>query len=461
MRSKSKKSQGDYPPIEQSGCFETIKQITSNDLPWFLLQAAKDLKSMTYQLNPLLAKMFFCPMFVVIGEPKLSHKILTDPLSTKPEELYEAVEAVHATGTKSMFTSNGPYWQSRRRGVATAFSSAHIRRMNDVASAKVDEWIQTELLGKFIPNDEAFDVGLEMFDLVGAALSETAFEYKMSKEEAKNYADDLDLAFDEFTFKSATNPLRKPFGLLLPDRQRAFAASKRVRAFALKLIASYRELENPTKDTIIDRVMKNTAYKSDDERVADLTFILVAGRDTTSFTIAFILRELAKHPSEQQKLREALLEARDNGEDLTKSDALRKVVKEGMRLYPVAAAGAQRTIGREYRTKEGYILPKGTVVWLPFLLPLRSEDIYADPDSFVPSRWDEPTEEMDEAFFPFALGQQNCVGQALAKAEMNVILARICSEFELELVDEGTLDHILTLKPMKAMLKARRVVSTK
>jgi cytochrome P450 len=44
-----------------------------------------------------------------------------------------------------------------------------------------------------------------------------------------------------------------------------------------------------------------------------------------------------------------------------------------------------------------------------------------------------------DAFNPFSLGKQNCVGQSLAKAETQAIVARICSEFEFELQveDEG------------------------
>ena len=63
-----------------------------------------------------------------------------------------------------------------------------------------------------------------------------------------------------------------------------------------------------------------------------------------------------------------------------------------------------------------------------------------------------------EAFFPFSAGKQNCIGQSLANAEINTIIPRICSEFELELVDEGQSDYFLTLKPVNTMIKAKKVV---
>jgi len=64
---------------------------------------------------------------------------------------------------------------------------------------------------------------------------------------------------------------------------------------------------------------------------------------------------------------------------------------------------------------------------------------------------------MLDAFNPFSLGKQNCVGQSLAQAETFAIVARICSEFELSVESEGTVDFFLTLKPVGARLRARKL----
>ena len=60
-------------------------------------------------------------------------------------------------------------------------------------------------------------------------------------------------------------------------------------------------------------------------------------------------------------------------------------------------------------------------------------------------------------FMPFSLGKHNCIGQVLAGAHLHTIVARICSEFELTLEDEGKADFFMTLKPVGARLKATRV----
>ena len=62
---------------------------------------------------------------------------------------------------------------------------------------------------------------------------------------------------------------------------------------------------------------------------------------------------------------------------------------------------------------------------------------------------------MKDAFLIFSAGKQNCLGQSLANAELNCILPMILSKVELEVVEEGTTEFFLTLKPKGAILKPK------
>ena len=65
---------------------------------------------------------------------------------------------------------------------------------------------------------------------------------------------------------------------------------------------------------------------------------MLAGHDTTAFSISWILLCLAKHPEEQTKLRESLNQY-DTPEEWIHSEQLQFIIKEGMRMYPVARSG--------------------------------------------------------------------------------------------------------------------------
>lgn len=79
--------------------------------------------------------------------------------------------------------------------------------------------------------------------------------------------------------------------------------------------------------------------------------------------------------------------------------------------------------------------------------------VFGEHDKFRPSRWKDPTQEMKDSFLIFSAGKQNCIGQSLAKAELQCIIPKILSVVDLEVENQGTTEWFLTLKPVGAMLK--------
>ena len=120
-------------------------------------------------------------------------------------------------------------------------------------------------------------------------------------------------------------------------------------------------------------------------------------------SIAFTLLELARNPREQTKLRESLRAMPRTS--WANSECLKCVVKEGMRLHPVGRS--MRVAGSDTRTSRNKLVPKGALCINHFLLLFRNPDIFAAPASFLPSRWENPSREMLDAFNPFSLGKQN------------------------------------------------------
>lgn len=452
-KSKIVKDGYGYPPRAPVGTWETLRKAASSDYPWWLLEVAHELKSGIFRLALPIPG---APMVVAVGEGGAFRQIMTDPLTRKPR-LYEEFRPVNG-GTATLFSSFGNAWHAKRKAVAPAFASKHVRRMNDVALAKVESWME----GRLRPAAEAgdsIDFDEEILHVILSAISETAFEYSMSKEESSMFISELELALTEFALKAPSNPLRKFVGMLLPERRRAFAAGQNLRRLSLTIIASYRKLEAPLHGTIIDLLMRSTAFKDDGEKAAQIVEFLVGGHDTTAHSIAWTLLELARNPVEQVKLRDSLTGLAQG--QMGNSDYLAMVIKEAMRLHPVAAASTYRQIGRDMVTNGTYkyFLPKNSIVILPFLVQFRDSLVFDQPDLFKPSRWENPTKEMIDAMHPFSFGKQNCVGQSLASAQMKAILPKICSEFELTVEDEGRADFFLTMKPAGVLLKAKQVQS--
>jgi cytochrome P450 len=332
--------------------------------------------------------------------------------------------------------------------------------MNLVALAKTDEWID-QTLRPLIAEGKSFNVGSEMINLLLQSISETAFEYTMSPQEVEMFKRELDLNMTEFAQKSTKNPFRNSvFGNLLPGRRRAKVSARRLQDHGLKIIESYRGLKKPVEGTIIKLIMTNPCYQNDKERAADVLAMMIAGHDTTAYKLAWTLKELAQNSEIQSQLRQSIQMAQRKGEDPSQLELVRTVIREGIRLHPVSASGPIRKLGRDFVTKEGTVMPAGSIVFLPIITLHRDPSIFGkDWDQFKPDRLDKAnvTNEMNQALLPFSVGRQNCVGQPLANAELQCMLPRIISQFELTIDQPGTAEYVLTLRPVNTMLTARAV----
>ena len=87
------------------------------------------------------------------------------------------------------------------------------------------------------------------------------------------------------------------------------------------------------------------------------------------------------------------------------------MVDEGLRFEPVV--GGLPRIAVQDLEIDGYLVPRGTPIAVSLLSALRDPDVYAEPERFDIFRQDHPR------WHPiFGGGAHRCVGEALARAEM-------------------------------------------
>mmetsp|Transcript_2665 Transcript_2665/g.3561 ORF Transcript_2665/g.3561 Transcript_2665/m.3561 type:complete len:490 (+) Transcript_2665:208-1677(+) len=439
------------PPYATNGMLDGIKTFSGADkpLPIGLLDLARKAGN-NFQIHlPTTRMTFFSADINVVKE------VLNDRDALKSDR-YHAFRLMH-DGGDDIFTSDGMYWKHSRKGMAPAFSSNHIRRMNEVVVEKTEEFIQSRL-NDFVKSGESFDLCDEMMSLTLVIICKAAFEYEMSSNEQEYFVHELELALTEV--QKASIPFRWRLGSFIPTVQRARQAGKNVLALATNILETYKKLENPTKGTAIDCIVNNPNYKSDRERASDLVILLFAGHDTTSFSLAFTLLELSLHQDEQDKLRNALRQMPSMDERI-KCLELQCVIKEGLRINPTAALASGRYLAKDLIVKGGddkdMLIPKGSAFGYSPMLVCRNEQYFKDAHLFKPRRWIDPSKEAVAALQPFSIGRRSCVGQNLAQAEMQNVLARLCSDFRFHCKDEGINTYAGTWKPYKSRLTVEKV----
>ena len=182
--------------------------------------------------------------------------------------------------------------------------------------------------------------------------------------------------------------------------------------------------------------------------------LLFAGQDTSAATLSWTIHLLSIYPDIQSRLAKELNSViLEDGKQhhrkititrqiISKLPYLDAVVKEAMRLYPVAPFVVRRVQDeiclkdpRQNKESNGNIsLPTGSIacIWIYGLH--RNPTLWHRPNDFIPDRWlDEKSRDVGQtngAYMPFAAGPRNCVGQPIAQVVLRTLLARLLLQFE-------------------------------
>ncbi|CAB9515155.1 Psoralen synthase (Fragment) [Seminavis robusta] len=453
---RSNKSRQEPPPLTKNvGLFQTIAEITGGRMRDFLIEQFQKVGGI-YRL-PFPS---FAPMVVVVANTQDARAIYKDPAHTKPPVMYGAIDEF-SSGPNIVTTRGvpGDSWYHRRKAINPAFAPKIVHRMNRVALEKAGKWIAdtlAPLVGKDNMPPKPFNVGRETILLTIAVICKAAFDYDISDTEREEVRLSMQKGIEEFTIKTMINPLRRVGTWCLPDRREAYQAVAKLKTFAVKIMELYRKNPSPTPDTVIDVIMKNPNYKDDSERIPDIVMMLFAGHDTTGYTMAFALLELAKSPNEQQKLRDELINSKDEG---ASPPYLKAVLNETMRLHPTSPLTGIKELGSDFASKDGYLVPKGSIIFIAQIALARDAILFPDAFQFQPSRWLEGnvTEDAKQALFPFSLGKRNCVGQPLVNAQLNSVLPLLIRQFEFTVEDEGQIVTQGTTRLDNCYLKATKI----
>ncbi|GLJ17608.1 hypothetical protein SUGI_0306620 [Cryptomeria japonica] len=199
--------------------------------------------------------------------------------------------------------------------------------------------------------------------------------------------------------------------------------------------------QNPQviRNDFLTKLLKEESWP--DEIIIDLLlFIMFAGYETSSTSMAFAIKFLTNNPRALEELRvehDSLL--KDNGnrkltwDDYQAMKFTHCVIKETLRLGN-AGLGAYREAKQDIKFKDFVIPKEWTVLVLLFGTHL-DEKYYPEPFTFNPWRWqnESPLALSDNPWFmPFGRGARLCPGFHLARFEIALFLHNFVTKFRWE-----------------------------
>ncbi|KAI6699304.1 hypothetical protein NL676_013628 [Syzygium grande] len=226
---------------------------------------------------------------------------------------------------------------------------------------------------------------------------------------------------------------------------------KRVDTFIQGLVDEHKRRKGDPEfvDSMISHLLRLQEFEPEsysDLMIKGLVIVmLVAGTDTSSVTLEWVMTNLLNNPDKLEKARaeidsvighDRLMEE----SDVSKLPYLQCIISETLRLNTTVPllvpheSSADCTIG-------GYLVPRGTVVVVNAWAIHRDPELWQDPTTFKPERFEgNDGEKHHKLILPFGLGRRACPGASLAQRVMGLMLGLLIQCFNWERVSEEEID---------------------
>ncbi|KAL5556176.1 hypothetical protein UlMin_038412 [Ulmus minor] len=250
--------------------------------------------------------------------------------------------------------------------------------------------------------------------------------------------------------------------------------AKRADAFVQGLIDEQRSMRG-SKNTMIDHLLSlqesQPEYYTDQIIKGFVLVMLVAGTDTSSVTMEWVMSNLLNHPQVLKKAKDELDHHLGQGpeehlvdeSDVSKLYYLQSIISETFRLYPVTPLLVPH-FSSDDCTIGGFDVPRDTIVLVNAWAIHRDPKLWDHPENFNPERFEVGESEIHKLVL-FGLGRRACPGQFLAQRVIGLTLASLIQCFEWKRIGEEEVDmregkgaNLPKATPLEAMCKARPIM---
>nr|XP_010927381.1 abscisic acid 8'-hydroxylase 3 [Elaeis guineensis] len=223
---------------------------------------------------------------------------------------------------------------------------------------------------------------------------------------------------------------------------RGLEARNRMYAMLDSIISKRRDGKDVHHDFLQTLLRKHSKEETDDDsdKLTDaqlkdnILTLLVAGHDTTTAALTWLIKFLGENPDVLQNLREehiGIQERRHGSSHLTWSEVNNmpytiKVISETLRKATILP-WFSRKAAQDFSI-DGCDIKKGWSVNLDVVSIHHDPDVFPNPEKFDPSRFDNPLKPF--SFLGFGSGPRMCPGINLAKLEICVFLHHLTCRFK-------------------------------
>ncbi|MDQ2822915.1 MAG: cytochrome P450 [Pseudomonadota bacterium] len=403
------------------------------------VQVHQDMENWSRTYGPLFRVAVPGTAMLVVADPELIKQMLCARPTTFRRPAITTEVATEMGGVPGVFEAEGAAWRNQRQMVMQAFAphavKAYFPALVRVAQRLQRRWEAAATQQR--PIDLGAELRLYTVDIVAGL----AFGSDVNTIEAGDNAiqRNLDEILPAIARRSmAAFPYWRYVKLPRDVRLEHCVAHTRLAVDSLVAQAKKRMHDAPARPDNMLEAMLAAAAREDSgvtERdvAGNVLTMLLAGEDTTSNSLAWLIYLLHAHPVVLARAREEVLRVvPDVGalciEQVDRLDFVEACAHEALRLKPPAAFIPLEALTE---TMVGDVqIDAGTIVWCVMRAGSLDDTWFAHAAQFDPQRWLDDTVDK-KASMPFGAGPRTCPGRYLALLEIKVAIAMLLARFDI------------------------------
>jgi cytochrome P450 len=377
---------------------------------------------------------------VTIDPAVIQHVLKTNAENYQKSEI-QVKRMGHFLG-KGLLTTHGEAWRTQRRLIQKGFDRKQLDALSSIMQDSLAESLRDfDRKVRVGP----VDIYPHLMKITFAMVARSLFGARLKDE-------DIDLVshtiatVQEFIVRQTLQPYLNPWFSVSGELRRHEEMRTRADAVLLEYIKKRRN-EPPGQDllqTLMDARYSDGHGMSDELVLSESMQLLVAGHETSSNGLSWLLYLLSSRPDVLERMRQefdsVLGDAPLSHADVPKFEFSTQVIQETLRLYPPfwmidRMAVADDRVG-------DVAIPSGSTVIVFVYGAHHAPRYWQNPEDFDAERFTKANEKLRQpfTFLPFGGGPRGCIGANYAMLQILMILSDLLRRYDFQLAPGQTIE---------------------
>jgi cytochrome P450 len=343
---------------------------------------------------------------------------------------------------KGLLTTHGEAWKTQRRLIQKGFDRKQLEALSSIMQDSLSDSLQS--FDKQISAGPV-DIYPQLMKMTFAMVARSLFGARLKDEDIELISDTI-CTVQEFIVRQTLEPYLNPWFAVSGELRKHEEMRARADSILMRYIKERRQ-QAPGQDllqTLMDARYSDGEGMSDELVLSESMQLLVAGHETSSNALSWLLYLLSSRPDCLEKVRQefesVLGDAALSFGDVPKFEFTTQVIQEALRLYPPFWMIDREAVADD---RVGDIdIPKGSTVIVYVHGAHHASSHWEDPESFDPERFTKANEKQRTPFtyLPFGGGPRGCIGGNYAMLQILMILSDLVRKYDLELPPGQTIE---------------------